>query len=103
MWHFSLKLLLFLPYYFYEVSFAICGSSGNKNVLNNLKLSNVSLLGNEKFFVREKSEFDIPSTILNKGLYTLDIFAHNILIKRYWDKKTFFCQNIVVTFQKLVT
>jgi len=31
---------------------------------------------------------------LVKGRYTLDIFAHDIAIKRYCDKKTFFIQNM---------
>jgi hypothetical protein len=30
-----------------------------------------------------------------EGRYTLDIFAPNIAIKRYCDKKTFFIENIV--------
>ncbi len=29
------------------------------------------------------------------------MFAHNIEIKRYWDKGYFFLQNIVVTFQNI--
>jgi len=39
-----------------------------------------------------------------KGLCTLDIFAHNILIKkikRHFDWKIFFLQNIVMTFQNI--
>ena len=41
-------------------------------------------------------------TISLKALFTHNIFAHNIEIKKYCNKKTFFCQNIVVTFQNLV-
>ncbi len=41
-----------------------------------------------------------------KGLYTLDIFAHNILIKgkkikRHFDKNIFFLQTIVMAFQNI--
>jgi len=31
----------------------------------------------------EKEHFIVVENILGKGLYTLDIFAHNILIKRF--------------------
>jgi len=36
-----------------------------------------------------------------KDRVTHNIFAHNIGIKRYWDKQIFFLQNIVVTFKNI--
>jgi len=51
---------------------------------------------NQTFIVNpSKLRFRIVQLNIGKGLYTLDIFVHNILIKRkkrYCDKKTFFIQ-----------
>jgi len=47
--------------------------------------------GCSEFFLKVKTVYNghlrNPQIVFFVALYTLDIFAHNIAIKRYWDKK----------------
>jgi len=52
-------------------------------------------------FVEGPSNNNLQQISFFKGLYTLNIFAHNIEIKRHFDKNIFFLQNIVVTFKNI--
>jgi len=61
----------------------LCVSPIEKYFENNHKMTSNFFLSETNFVLNILN----TSCYLCKALYTLDIFEHNISIKRYWDKK----------------